>query len=245
MPASLVFKMRTEESHKIAEVKHEKKEKKSGGLFSIFSNGDKKEEKKEDTKKVEIATTSGMTELPPAETVKIGECMGKVKIKGELKEVEEVVVITPESRDEKVTPAKYKEVNEVILVKPATKTWKAQDDKGEIMRLVEEPAVYEKKITKVLLEEEKVDVKVTPAVTKTVKKQVLVPTEEEKVEWQPVVCNDKLDRATVKKIQKALKLNADGFYGPATNSALLEHQRSIGIESAGVTTKALETLGVN
>jgi len=106
------------------------------------------------------------------------------------KTVKEEIVITPEHVEKTVTSAKYKEVEEKILVSPAQKAWEKTQgtiDQGEVMKLVEKPAVYKTAKNKVLVEDEKVEEKTIPAVTKMVEKQVIdQPAHQEKIDVMPV-----------------------------------------------------------
>ncbi|MEM8983317.1 MAG: peptidoglycan-binding domain-containing protein [Pseudomonadota bacterium] len=101
--------------------------------------------------------------------------------------VEERVLVQPETTRIEKVPATYRNVSEQVLVTPARKEWKRgpassfaagvvdsrTTDTGEIMCLVEVPAVY-KTVTRRVVDAPATTREITiPAVYKTVKKQVL------------------------------------------------------------------------
>lgn len=193
MPASIAYKMSKGQEVEKTEVVEEEKPTVIEKVAEIFTGSDDKEEEKSEP----VIASSGASELPAPEAVKVGECMAKATIPGEYKEVEEQVliaeaytkkidvpaeykeveeevVVTPEKQEEIIIPAVYKDVEENVLVKEGSKSWKKVDSAGDVMQLVEEKPVYKNVIKKVLVEAERRETKITPAVTKTVKKNVLV-----------------------------------------------------------------------
>jgi hypothetical protein len=116
-----------------------------------------------------------------------------VEMPATFKEIEDKIVVTPEKREQVVIPAKYDEVTERVMISPAQKVWKKEGKDGEIMKLVEEAAKYEDVTKKVLVEDERIEEKVTPAVMKIVKKKIV--DQPARVEKQEVP-------AVTKKIKK-------------------------------------------
>jgi hypothetical protein len=98
-----------------------------------------------------------------------------------LETVEERVLVKPETKRVEQVPATFESVTERVLVKPATMVWKkgrgpiqrVDDATGEIMCLVEEPAVY-RDVTRTVVK--------TPATTR----EVVVPAEYQVVRKQVV-----------------------------------------------------------
>lgn len=141
-----------------------------------------------------------------------------VTIPAVYKTVTETVVVAPESKKLKTVAAKYKTVTEKIMVRPARTVWKkgrgpnqrVDEATGEIMCLIEEPAVYKTVEKRVMVTPEgtttqtipaktqmikkrvvatpaRVEKKMIPAVTKMVKKRVMVsPERVEYAETSPV-----------------------------------------------------------
>jgi hypothetical protein len=95
--------------------------------------------------------------------------------------VEEEVMVKPQSKELVEVPAKYGEVTENILVKPAHRIWKKgrgpiqkfNDATGEIMCLVEVPAVYKTVSRRVVTSPATVNEITVPAEYMTVRRQVL------------------------------------------------------------------------
>jgi hypothetical protein len=89
------------------------------------------------------------------------------------KTIEEEVVVTPEKTEEVIiAPAAYETVTERVLIHPARKIWKDEKNNG-IMKLVEEPEEYKSNTRQILVSPEKREIKTIPAVTKTVKREVV------------------------------------------------------------------------
>lgn len=117
------------------------------------------------------------------ERVQVREAATKIEVVPARYEwVEEKVMIKPASSSLQQVPAKYEWAEEKILVKPAQTVWKkgrgpiekVDNGTGEIMCLVEEPAVYETVRKRVLVSEAKTTRGEIPAEYQTVKKQRLV-----------------------------------------------------------------------
>ena len=158
------------------------------------------------------------------EEIVVKEASSKmVNIPATYKEVEEEVVISPERTEEVViAPAQYKNVSERVLIHPAQKKWVKQDG-SEIMKLVEEPELYETVNKKVLISEEKRETRTIAAVTKAVKKKVMdqeakvekqvIPAETKTIKKQ-VLVNDAMTKtidvpAEYKTIKKKVAVTAD------------------------------------
>ena len=110
-----------------------------------------------------------------------------IEIPTTYKTIEEDVVVTPEIRKTVIIPAKYKEVTEKVMVHPARKVWKATDKEGKIMKLVMEPDEYKDMKKQVLVEKERSEIQIVPAVTKKVKKQVVDQPERTEKQIIPAV----------------------------------------------------------
>jgi len=88
-----------------------------------------------------------------------------------------------------------------------------------------------------------------PAEYKTEKKRVQVKPD--KLEWMPVICEEKLTKDTMKKIQGGLVSkgfdlkDVDGIEGEETKAAIYAFQSSLGFKTNGIALKTLEALGVN
>ena len=95
--------------------------------------------------------------------------------------VENRVMVEPEKVTYKVIPATFKEVEETIMISPAQQVWKKgkgpiskiDNQTGDIMCLIEEPAKYKTVKTTVVDEEARTEKIVTPAVYKNIKAKVV------------------------------------------------------------------------
>ncbi len=178
----------------------------------------------------------------------------------------------------RIIPARYETTTERVLVTPARTYWKAghgpvtrkNEVTGEIMCLVEEPAVYKNIEKRVLVSEEKPEYKMVPAEFKTIEKRVLVTPEKpeyrvmpaqfdtitktnivtaETWEWRRILCETNLGTDSVSRIQRALnakgyRVAVDGKLGNETLSALSAYQRKNSLATRGITYETLEHLGV-
>jgi len=178
----------------------------------------------------------------------------------------------------RIIPAKYEVQTERVLVTPARKFWKAghgpitkkDEVTGEIMCLVEEPAVYKTIEKRVMVSEEKPEYKMVPAEFKTIEKRVLVTPEKpeyktmpaqfdtitksvivrpESWEWRRILCETNMGSDSVARIQRALNskgynVKIDGKLGNETMSALSAYQRKNNLATRGITYETLEHMGV-
>lgn len=178
----------------------------------------------------------------------------------------------------RIVPAQYETTTERVLVTPARTYWKAghgpitrkDEVTGEIMCLVEEPAVYKNVEKRVLVAEEKPEYKMVPAEFKTIEKRVLVEPEKpeyrvmpaqfdtitrtnvvkaESWEWRRILCETNLGTDSVSRIQRALnskgyRVAVDGKLGNETLNALNAYQRKNGLATRGITYETLEHMGV-
>lgn len=132
--------------------------------------------------------------------------------------VEERVVVKPQTSDKQEVAAKYSWSEEQVLVKPARTVWKkgrgpierVDGGTGEIMCLVEEPAVY-KTVRKRVLSQPANTVEVeVPAEYKTIKKQVLVePTRTREVEVPAEYTSVKVRRLVSPASEKRIPIAAE------------------------------------
>lgn len=157
--------------------------------------------------------------------------------------VTETIVIEPERTESVVVPAQYETYTEQVLVREAYTTWKKGDGlygrnqssaagsdtialaTGELLCRVEVPAEYETVTKTRLVSPETTEVRVIPAVTKTVTKDVVVqpaqvveevvPAEYETVTLQKLVTEAFEERieipATYKTVEKRVVTNAGGL----------------------------------
>lgn len=178
----------------------------------------------------------------------------------------------------RIIPARYETTTERVLITPARTFWKPghgpvtrkNEVTGEIMCLVEEPAVYKNVEKRVLVTEEKPEYKILPAEFKTIEKRVLVSPEkpeyrlmpaqfdtitrtnvvqQESWEWRRILCETNLGTDSVSRIQRALnakgyRIAVDGKLGNETLSALSAYQRKNSLATRGITYETLEHLGV-
>lgn len=104
-----------------------------------------------------------------------------IPIAATYKTVTERVMVTPESSKLVVVPAKFKNVTEKILVSPAKTVWKkgkgaiskVDANTGDILCLIEEPAVYKTVSKRVLVTPETTRTIAIPATYKNVSRQVV------------------------------------------------------------------------
>ncbi len=192
---------------------------------------------------------------------------------------ERVLVKEASTRLEAV-PAKYEWIEEKVLIKEAQTVWKegtgpiskVDGATGEILCLIEEPAVYKtvrKRVLKTPATTRTVEI---PAEYKTVKVQKLASSPKErtvqipaeyttvtkrslvtdgKVEWTEILCQTNMSPNAVTQVQRALSKagfnpgTIDGVIGPDTMNALRSFQRAKGLASGALTMDTLKALNVN
>ena len=147
------------------------------------------------------------------------------------------VLAEAERQETRIIPAVKKTITKQVIATPA---------KVE-KRIV--PAVRNRIAKKVLVEAERtVEVKI-PAKYKMIKKKV--PLTASKVSWRPVLCDYNITPSIVTKVQEALSLRGydtggvDGIFGSRTSTAINQFQKSLGLESSGITIETLRALGVS
>ncbi len=155
--------------------------------------------------------------------------------------VTETIIIEPERQEAVVVPAKYEDYTEQVLVREAYTTWKKGDGlfgrdrenavetvalaTGELLCRVEVPAEYATVTKTRLVSPETTEMRVIPAVTKVVTKEVVVtpaevieetiPAEYETVTLQRLVSETVEERieipATYKSVEKRVVSNPGGL----------------------------------
>lgn len=237
------------------------------------------------------------------ETVVVREATEELRVvPAQYRTVTEDVVVRPAAR--KVLPVEpvFQTVRERVLVKPAQTVWKPgrgpieriDNSTGEILCLVEEPAVYDfverrvqvtpattrsevipavtRQVTKqVVAAPARVEKQVIPAVTREIRKRVIIePARQEvinipavqravnrqrvtapsRTEWRPILCETNTTPGLIRRIQVALRDRGfnpgplDGVLGVQTKAAVDRFQRSLGLQSTGITIQTLQALNV-
>lgn len=166
-----------------------------------------------------------------------GEIMCLVEEPAKYEMVEKRVLVEPERQEVSIIPEVKKVITKEVIDKPA---------KVQKMKV---PAVKKVISKKVLVEPEKViDIKI-PAKYKTVAKKV--PVTKSKVTWRPVLCDYNITPSVIMKLQEALTLRGfdtggiDGVFGSKTSESVNRFQKSLGLESSGITLETLRALGVS
>ncbi len=224
-----------------------------------------------------------------------------IEIPATYKTVTEEVTIEPEKKEAVTIPAQYKTVTEKVMVQPARKVWKKGrgliekvGSEGDILCLVEEPAVYKNVQTQVVVAPERSETKTIPAVKRVISKQVIdqpakvekiavpaikekvqqrvmveaeksvtntlpavyqkvkkrIQVSEDRVELLPVICDRNINRDLIIKIQTALVNKGyeigeiDGFFGKQTSEAVDNFQKSLGLQSGGITYETAKALNI-
>lgn len=187
---------------------------------------------------------------------KPGECYAKVLIPAITDSKTERVKISDEQEVlARIVPPKFKTETEKVLVKEARKYWKKGEGPiqkvdqatGQILCLVEEPAVYKTVEKQVMVEPERPEYKKIPAQYETITKTVIVKPE--RMEWRRILCQTNVTPTTIMRLQKALQGKGldvgkiDGKLGSKTMSALSKYQSKHGL-ARGITYETLDHLGV-
>lgn len=166
-----------------------------------------------------------------------GEIMCLVEEPAKYETVQKKILVTPERQEINIIPAVTKVITKEVIDQPARVE----------KRIV--PAIKKRIAKKVLVEAERtVDITI-PAVYKNVQKKV--PLTASKVVWRPVLCDYNITPNVVVKIQEALTLRGfdtggvDGIFGGKTSEAVNRFQKSLGLESGGITIETLRALGVS
>ena len=99
--------------------------------------------------KINIETIPAKYEMVTEDFVTKEQSVRYIEVPATYKTVQKQVIVEPEKRKVVTIPAKYETITERVMVQPARKVWKKgrgliekKGSDGEIMCLVEEPAVY-------------------------------------------------------------------------------------------------------
>jgi hypothetical protein len=160
MPASMAFKQQV--SNKPKAFAYEKKIDKETKTNDPAEEIKIASKNKAETKTTENTEVISYSTLPSPDDLPVGQCITKVTIFGETKEVEENILVKEAYTKQRKIPAKYKEVEEEVVIKEAS------------TELVEIPATYKTIEEEVVVKEPRQKETVTPAVYKEVKERVLV-----------------------------------------------------------------------
>ncbi|NQZ13399.1 MAG: peptidoglycan-binding protein [Alphaproteobacteria bacterium] len=188
---------------------------------------------------------------------KPGECYAKVLIPAKVEGTEETVQISEEQKVlARIIPAKYEVQTERVLVREARQVWKpgrgpqekVDQTTGEILCLVEEPAVYKTIEKRVLVEPERPEYKTIPAQYETITRTETI--EAERLEWRRILCETNVTSAVIMSLQNALNKKGydagpvDGRYGYKTTTAVDRYQRENGLAMNGLTYETIDHLGI-
>ncbi|MEL7232419.1 MAG: peptidoglycan-binding domain-containing protein, partial [Pseudomonadota bacterium] len=99
---------------------------------------------------------------------------------------------------------------------------------------------------RVLVEPERFETEIIPAVFETVQRERVVP----RTQWEEVLCDTNATRTKVAEIQRALTqagyfTAADGVFGPKTLAAMEAYQRDKALPVGYMTVETVRSLGVN
>lgn len=165
-----------------------------------------------------------------------GELLCKVEVPPEYKTVTRTRVVSPETTDTRVIPAKYETVSkQVVDMAP---------------QVVEEviPAVTKTVQVRRLVSPAREEVITIPATYKTIEKRVV--TGGGGLEWREVLCDSNTTSTKIAEVQRALtdkgySVPADGSFGPATLRAMEGFQRANGLPVGYLTVGTVRALGLN
>lgn len=166
-----------------------------------------------------------------------GEILCLVVEPATYKTISRTVVKTPASTRQVDVPPVYKTVRKQVVETPAEvvkKATQAEYSTIRVRKMVEPP------------KENRVSL---PAEFQTVTKRVKVSNE--RMSWQPILCETNVNAEVVAKIQRALDTKGfdpgdiDGVLGSETLSAVEAYQRSNNLARGGVTMETLKSLEVD
>ena len=119
---------------------------------------------------------------------------------------------------------------------------------GEVLCLVEEPAVYKTIEKRVLVAPERPEYKIIPAQYEKIMHTETI--EAERLEWRRILCDTNVTPAVIMSLQSALNQKGfdagkvDGEYGYKTNQAITAYQRKNGLAMNGLTYEVIDHLGI-
>lgn len=201
------------------------------------------------------AAPHSLPDVPP--NARPGECYAKVLIPAVTDTKSERLQVSEEQKVlSRIIPAQYRVETEQVKVREARQYWKPgqgavekiDSATGEILCLVEEPALFKTVEKRVLVEPERPEYKVVPAQFETITSTHVV--QPERLEWRRILCNTNVTPSTIASIQRALTTKGyavgpiDGQLGSKTMRAINSYQVSNGLASRGITYETLGHLGV-
>ncbi|RTZ97441.1 MAG: hypothetical protein DSY90_07445 [Deltaproteobacteria bacterium] len=165
-----------------------------------------------------------------------GDIMCLVNIPATYKTIKKQVLKTPATVKKVEVPAQYKTYKRQVVKKPAE------------VKKVTIPAEYKTiKVKKLVTPAKEVRIPI-PEERQVVKKRI--KESDEKMSWQPVLCETNMTPDVIKKIQAALADKGfepgpvDGALGSGTLKALKEFQQKNGLATGGLTYESLKALAV-
>lgn len=187
--------------------------------------------KREPSQRVEIVPAQYET---VAERVVLQEATTRYEVVPPTYEwIEEKVLVKPATTRKVDVPAEYRWTEEKILVKPAQKVWKKgrgavekiDHGTGEIMCLVEEPAVYETVAKQVVVKPAGTRTVEVPAEYRTIRKKVVTaPATTRAVEIPAEYGTVEVERMTRPEEERILEIPAE--YETVTKSVMVEEGRA-------------------
>ncbi|MDX1949104.1 MAG: peptidoglycan-binding domain-containing protein [Rickettsiales bacterium] len=165
-----------------------------------------------------------------------GDILCLVEEPATYKEIDKQIEIEPERKETRIIPAVTKTITKQVVDAPAK------------VEKIYVPAVKQKVQRKVLVEAEKTISNKIPPVYKIVRKQV--QTSEPRVELKPVICERNINSDLIYRLQAALAGRGydvgviDGKFGTKTAEAIYLFQKSLGLESSGITFDAIKALNI-
>ena len=188
---------------------------------------------------VKPATTEWKRGSGPIEKIDgaTGEIMCLVEIPAEYKIVTRQQLVKPATTRTVEVPAETKTVTKRVMVKPPSK------------RVVRIPARHETMLVRREVKPAQKRVIPVEPVYDTVEKQVMVS--EGRTAWRRVLCETNLTPETIERIQNALVDHgydpgeADGKFGPKTQTAIREFQTDRELAVGGLTLETMQHLGLS
>lgn len=147
------------------------------------------------------------------------------------------VMVSPESKEERIIPAKYETITKQVV-----------DVAEQVIEVPYDP-VYKNVSERVMVKPEEMKEEPIPAVYKTVTEKRLAKKGGYTV-WTEILCANKTSSSTIRKLQRALRAEGysigvvDGVLGTRTQIALKEFQSDNGLPIGNLNMETLEALGI-
>ncbi len=181
-------------------------------------------------------TLQTATNTTEGEEVATGEVLCRVLIPAKTRTIRHTRLLSPARTKKEIIPAKYKTLAKQVVKRPSH------------LERVAVPAEYASIPVEKIIQPARMETEIIPATYQDVTRQAV--QEKGILQWAEVLCDSNTSRMKIAEIQSALvqngyRIQIDGIYGPQTQGAMEQYQRSEGLSVGYMTVETVRALNVD